>query len=148
MKRKLAADMGLSITEFNLLGEKPENVAEFDLKYEDRQKALRLTDNILLDSRLGFFCQPDAIKVFLDVDPRESARRIYEAQRETDAYDSVEQVYEINAARDAQDSQRYLDLYGVDHLDMSQYDIVVDTTDLTPDEVLSSVLAKLPNHVQ
>lgn len=67
LKRKLAEEMGLSISEFNLLGEKPENQKEFDLKYEEYQKNLPLESSIILESRLGFLCQPKAFKVFLDI---------------------------------------------------------------------------------
>jgi hypothetical protein len=38
------------------------------LKYEEYQKSLKLTDNIILDSRLGFYAQPKAFKILLDVD--------------------------------------------------------------------------------
>ena len=44
--------MGLSISEFNLLGEKPENQHEFDLKYEEYQKNLDLYSQVILESRL------------------------------------------------------------------------------------------------
>ena len=67
LKRKLAEEMGLSISEFNLLGEKPENQHEFDLKYEEYQKNLDLNSQVILESRLWFLCQPNAFKVFLDV---------------------------------------------------------------------------------
>lgn len=52
LRRKFAEEMGLSIYEFNLLGEKPENQKEFDLKYEEYQKSLNPSSKILLDSRL------------------------------------------------------------------------------------------------
>ena len=39
-----------------------------DLKYEEYQQNLKLTDNIILDSRLGFYAQPKAFKILLDVD--------------------------------------------------------------------------------
>ena len=44
--------MGLSISEFNLLGDKPENQHEFDLKYEEYQKNLDLNSQVILESRL------------------------------------------------------------------------------------------------
>ena len=52
LKRKIAEEMGISISEFNLLGENPENQKEFDLKYEEYQKSLDPSSKILLDSRL------------------------------------------------------------------------------------------------
>ena len=107
-----------------------------------------MDDNVILDSRLGFFCQPDAVKIFLQVSYEESARRIFAANRDTDSYASVEEVLAVNKQRDKEDSQRYLDLYNVDHLDTSLYDIVIDTTDLSPEEVIVQILAQLPTKTQ
>lgn len=77
MKRDLATTMGLTISEFNKLGELPENREKFDLKYEEYQKNLDVNDGIILDSRLSFYCQPKAFKVYLDVSDEEAARRIF-----------------------------------------------------------------------
>jgi cytidylate kinase len=76
MKRKLASEMGINIQDFNLLGDKPENQKEFDLKYEEYQKNLELTAAIILDSRLGFYVQPHAFKILLDVDEAIASERI------------------------------------------------------------------------
>lgn len=77
MKRELATAMGMTISEFNKEGEKPENREKYDLKYEEYQKNLPLDSKVILDSRLGFYCQPDAFKVYLDVSDEEAARRIF-----------------------------------------------------------------------
>ena len=42
--------------------------------------------------------------------------------------------------RDNNDAQRYLKYYGFDHRDKSQYDLVVDSTNLTPDEVVEKIV--------
>jgi cytidylate kinase len=81
MKREIATSMGISIHAFNMLGEDPANVEQFDKQYEDMQKALDPNDPIVLDSRLGFYCQPKAFNVFLDVDTVQAAKRIVAAKR-------------------------------------------------------------------
>jgi cytidylate kinase len=58
MKRELAKKMNMNIQEFNLLGELPENVEKFDKTYEEMQKNLDPRANIILDSRLSYWCQP------------------------------------------------------------------------------------------
>ena len=82
MKRKLAKEMWLNIHEFNLLWEKPENAKEFDLKYEEFQKWLDLNSNIILDSRLWFFAQPNAFKILLDVSEEIAGERIYKHKKQ------------------------------------------------------------------
>ena len=81
MKRKLAADMWINIIEFNKMWDDPEKSAEFDLKYEEYQKNLKLSDNIILDSRLWFYAQPKAFKILLDVDEKVAWERIFKAEK-------------------------------------------------------------------
>ena len=79
MKRKLAAEMWINIIEFNKMWDDPEKSAEFDLKYEEYQQNLKLSDNIILDSRLWFYAQPHAFKILLDVDEEIAWERIFKA---------------------------------------------------------------------
>lgn len=139
MKRKLAEKMGLSISEFNKLWDLPENVETFDLKYETYQQSLDPTAPIVLDSRLGFYNQPDAFKVFLQVDPEEGAKRIRGSERATDTYESLQALIEATQERNREDSQRYQELYQIDHLDTSNYDLLVDTTTIWPDQVVDRI---------
>lgn len=50
------------------------------------------------------------------------------------------------AARDETDRQRYLKLYAVDFLERSSYDLVVDTTNLSPEQVDAAIQHALPRH--
>ena len=134
LKRKLAEEMGLSISEFNILGEKPENQKEFDLKYEEYQKNLPLESAIILESRLGFLCQPKAFKVFLDTRDEVASERIRKDQRTTDNFESPEQALEITKKRNADDRKRFLSLYNVDLRDDENYDLKLDPSDKTPQE--------------
>ena len=140
LKRKLAEEMGLSILEFNLLWEKPENQKEFDLKFEEYQKSLDLNSNILLESRLWFLCQPYAFKVFLDVSDEEASRRILWDNRTTDNYDSVESALQATKERNESDRQRYIKLYWIDLWDESNYDLMISTDSKTPEEVCEEII--------
>ena len=140
LKRKLAEEMGLSISEFNILGEKPENQKEFDLKYEEYQKNLPLESAIILESRLGFLCQPKAFKVFLDIRDEVASERIRKDQRTTDNFESPEQALEVTKKRNADDRNRFLSLYNVDLRDDENYDLKIDTSDKTPKEVAQLII--------
>lgn len=140
MKRELATQMGLNIIEFNKLGELPENREKFDLQYEEFQKNLDVNDNIILDSRLSFYCQPKAFKVFLTISDKEAARRIFnDKERIGDNYPNVEAVLEDMKKRNEQDVERYKELYGIDIMDMSQFDLVVDTTVSDPQKYIDFI---------
>lgn len=68
--------MGISIVEWNRLGDIPGNEEQYDKKYEEYQKTLDTQADIVLESRLGFYCQPHAFKVFLDISEEKAAERI------------------------------------------------------------------------
>jgi len=70
-----------------------------------------LNSNIILDSRLGFYNQPKAFKVFLDVDDYEGAKRIMQDDRTTDKYSSIEEFVRNTKSRNKTDSERYQKLY-------------------------------------
>jgi cytidylate kinase len=142
MKRQLAEQMGLSIHDFNTLGEQPGNAERFDKQYEDMQRSLDPKAAIILDSRLGFYCQPQAFNVFLDVDIAEAARRIMEAGRGSDEgnYGSLQDAIALTQKRNDDDQSRYIKLYNIDYFDHKNYDLVVDTSDKTPAEVLDIII--------
>jgi len=140
MKRKLAEKMWLSIFEFNKLWDKLWNERKFDLKYDEYQANLDIDSNIILDARLWFYNQPDAFKVFLDVDDFEWAKRIMQDDRNTDQYSSIDEFVTISRERNKTDSDRYKKLYGVDHLNLTNFDFVVDTTNFLPDVVADKIL--------
>lgn len=142
MKRDLATSMGLTISEFNILWERPENKETFDLKYEEYQKNLNLNDGIILDSRLWFYCQPQAFKVYLDVSDEEAARRIFgDKERSGDSYASLQAVQEATKKRNADDIQRFKELYAIDLSDKNNFNLVVDTDNKTPEQVSEEIIA-------
>lgn len=140
MKREIAKSMWLNIIEFNKIWELPENQKEFDLKYEDYQKTLNLDSKIILESRLWFFCQPKSFKVFISVDDEEAAKRIFGANRLTDNYGSWEEVYKKTKTRNEEDIQRYINLYKINYQDSKNFDLIVDSTNQTIEEVIDEIV--------
>ena len=140
MKRKLAAEMWINIIEFNKMWDDPEKSAEFDLKYEEYQKNLKLTDNIILDSRLWFYAQPNAFKILLDVDEKVAWERIFKAERDTDKHASKKHAIDEVRERNSSDEARYMKLYNVDLWNPNNYNLVIDTSERTPEEVLQIIL--------
>ena len=143
MKRKLAAEMWINIIEFNKMWDDPEKSAEFDLKYEEYQKSLNLSDNIILDSRLGFFAQPKAFKILLDVDEKIAGERIFKAKRETDKNTTKKHAIDEVKERNSSDEARYMKLYSVDLWNAENYNLVIDTSERTPEEVVEIILDEL-----
>lgn len=150
MKRQLAEQMGLSIHAFNALGDQPGNAEKFDKQYEDMQRALDPNAPIILDSRLGFYCQPKAFNVFLDVSIQEAAKRIMYAGRGSNEiqYHTIEDAITATQKRNDDDQTRYLKLYNIDYFDHKNYDLVVDTSDKTPEQVLDLIITGYKKYTQ
>ena len=140
INRKMAMEMNMDAVEFNkfIVG-KP----EYDKIFDDYQKAYENKEgNFIVDSRLGFHFVPSTYSFYLKVDINEAARRIMSACRSSECYSSIEEaVTKINERRQAE-KIRYMQCYGVDILDMSNYDCVIDTTSMTPAEVADLMIKK------
>ena len=138
IRRRLAEEHGLTIEELNRVGEQ-----EFwtDKEVDEYQEELGATmDNFILVSRLGWHFIPRSFKIFLSVDPRIGAERIYLAKRKGESYTSVEEAYEHILARMRSDEKRYAQYYQINLYDVRQYDLSIDTTRLTPGQVADIIL--------
>lgn len=143
LRGKMAEERGISIDALNALGE---TEAFTDKDVDDYQTKLGMSgESFVIDGRLSWHFIPTSFKIFLDVDPDVGAKRIYEASKKGERQDehmyrSVEETKQFIAARIASDVRRYQKYYGVDFLDHSNYDLVLDTTNLTMDEQAKIIL--------
>lgn len=139
MRGKMAMEKGMTIDEFNKLAEKEEWAdTEFD---EYTRKVGKEEDNFVIDAWLGFHFIPHSVKVFLDVEPEEGAKRIFKDQRPDEPRKgTVGEILEMGQKRVEKDRERWKKRYGADILDMGNYDFVLDTTGLTKAQVVEKVL--------
>ncbi len=144
LRGKMAQDRGMTIDEFNKLGE---TEAFTDKEADEYQKKLGETeDNFVIDGRLSWYFIPQSFKVFLAVDNKAAAERIF-ADRKANTtrddepdYESVEQVEKAITDRLKSDQARYQKWYGIDFLNQANYDLVIDTTSIPASETLGKVL--------
>lgn len=140
--RKLAKEMNMSIVEFqeylNEHEEIDQKVEKSCAEYADSH------DKLLVDARLGFYAIPHSFKVYLKVDLKEAGKRaFYDALRkDTEKYESIEKAMEDIKYRYEQENYRYLKTYNVRREDMSNYDLVIDTTTKSPEEVKEIILSE------
>ncbi len=137
IRRKIAEELGIDINEFNKLSEKN---PKYDKMVDDFQRKLKDHDKLIVDSRLGFYFIPNSFKVFIKVDPKIAAKRIFMAKREDERYNSIEEAYKKIIKRDQSDIKRYTALYGINHLDESNYDLVIDSSDKTINEIVDIIV--------
>ena len=144
LRRDIARDKGMTLEEYNKLGETDPST---DNDVDDYQKKLGETeDNFIIQGRTSFHFIPNSIKLFIHVDIDEGAKRIWgdiqkdpEKRNEGDLK-SLEDVKTSMKNRLESDKKRYHKYYGIDAYDESNYDLVVDTTNLTSDQAVEQVL--------
>lgn len=137
--RKLAKDMGLDITSFNdYLAKHPEidqQIEKSAAEYAEEH------DNFIIDARLGWYAVPNSFKVYLTVDIDVAAQRAFHDpnRKETEKFDTLEEQKADLQKRFQMENERYWKLYGVHKEDMSNYDLVLDTTITQPEKIADKI---------
>lgn len=143
LRREKAQARGLTLAEYNQLGEvDPATDQEVDIY----QAALgREQDNFIVEGRTSWHFIPHSFKIYLDVEGREGAKRIFKSlqvknnRNEDKNLTSIEAVWQSNQNRVASDKLRYQKYYNIDVYDPKNYDFYLDTTNLTPNEVFAAI---------
>lgn len=138
--RQMAKEKGFTLQEFYAKS------TEVDKLIDDHLTKLgKEHDNFIVESRTAFHFIPHSIKIYLDVDIEEGARRIMEeSQKENERnekkYKSMEEAKEWVEKRLQTEKQRYKELYDIDAHDKKNYDYIIDTTDMNVEEVQEKLL--------
>ncbi|RLE38359.1 cytidylate kinase [Candidatus Woesearchaeota archaeon] len=139
LRGKIAMDLGMTIDELNEIGVKEDWTDKLiDAKTE---KIGKEKDNFVIDSWMAWHFIPKSVKIYLDVDPRIGAERIFREQRpDEEKKETVEEVMETIQKRLKDSAARYKKYYGVDILDLTNFDLVIDTSAITAEEVTEKIL--------
>lgn len=140
--REMAESKGISLLELSKMAESDINI---DREIDERTKHLALKDNFIIDSRLAFYFIPKAVKIFLTVDPKVAAGRTWKdiqagKRHSENQLKSEQEVLDAVQKRLRSECKRYEEYYGVNYLDKSNYDFVLDTTNLTIEECVNRVV--------
>lgn len=89
----------------------------------------------------GWYAVPESFKVYLKVDIDVAAKRAFEdaMRKSSEKFDTVEEQKQDMQKRYKLENERYWELYGVRKEDESNYDLVIDTTNLTPEQVADKI---------
>lgn len=137
--RDMAAERGMTILELSRSAERHDTI-DREIDARTVQLAER-EDEFVIDARLGWHFIPESLKVFLDVTPVEAARRVYEAARGAEHENvSLEDTLAAIESRTESERRRYLDYYDLDYTNHAQFDLVVDTTGRSIDDVVTVIV--------
>jgi len=149
MQRRFAKEKGITIEELGRLELKDDKI---DREVDAYQTEIsEKEDDFIIDGRLSFYFIPKSIKIFLVCSDEEGSRRIYSdtksnkrdsSERKTK---SLEETMKIMIKREKDNQKRFLKYYGIDFLDKKNYDLVVDTTDISAEEAGEKILKFINN---
>jgi CMP/dCMP kinase len=110
-------------------------------------------NNIVIDSRTAWHWIPESFKVFLDLDLRIAAQRIW--QDISEHRKTSEEIPANSAAyaktleeRVKTEAIRFRDQYGINPFDMRNYDLVIDTAVNNQQQVAKKVIKAYKNRLK
>jgi len=134
LRRRVAKKKGLTLAEYNKLGETdPITDLEVD-KYQERLG--RSMDNFVIEGRTSWHFIPQSLKIYICVDKKVGAARIYKDlkrsnhRNEDKNLKTYQDVLKSNQKRLQSDKKRYKKYFNIDVFNKRNYDFVLDTTNL------------------
>ncbi len=143
IRRDTARKMGMTLAEYNKYGE---THPETDSRVDEYQKKLgQEKDNFVIEGRTSWFLIPQSLKLYIAVNSLEGAKRVFKElqldnqRNEDNNLKTVEAVLISHKKREESDKLRYQKYYQKDCADKNNFDLVIDTTELTPEEAFAKV---------
>ncbi len=137
--RESAEKHNMSLEEFGSYCEKHE---EIDKQLDDYQLEIIRKGNVIVEGRiagwLAYFNKIDAIKVWLNADIITRVKRII--SREKGDFEKKKQEILV---REKSEAVRYKKYYNIEVNDTSIYDIIIDTSKKTPEEIINIIAEEI-----
>jgi len=131
--RQLADKNGITFEE---MLEKAINDSSFDKQLDQEQIKLASKGNCVLGSRLAIWLMKNkAYTVYLNAKKETRIRNIL--KREKTSYEDIE---EFTLKRDRNDHERYLKLYGINNDDYEFANLIIETDDLSIEEIAEKII--------
>jgi len=148
--RQIAQERNISVRDFNEMVNTMHEQGDDSIDFEIDQKTARLNleiDNAVFDSRLAWFFAEGSFKVFLKLDIDEAAKRVYYGNsRQAESYISIEEAKRSLIERSNFETERYIEIYNLDYMNMSNFDLIIDSANLTPKEIAENIVCELKKH--
>ena len=101
-----------------------------------------LNENIVIDSRLAWHFIPNSFKVFIDITDKIAGERLLNAKRETEQVKNIDDAIKVLKVRWKDENDRYQELYNTNNLNLKNYDMVISSDNLTPEEIVNKIHEK------
>ena len=128
--RKLAKENNMDVTTFN---EYVKTHPEIDIQIENSCKEYAKThDNLVIET----------FKIYLQVDINVAAKRAFfdENRKSSENFNTVQEQKEDLQKRFKLENERYFELYNIHKEDLANYDLVINTSNITPAQVANVII--------
>lgn len=135
VQRKIAEKMGITTLELNKRAETDKTIDDqIDAVFKNLKKTAK---NLVVDSRMAYHFLPESFKIKLEVHPMVAAERIKgDTSRIGEGkYTSLDEIVAAIKARKSSERERFKRYYDADIEDPAGYDIVINTTEASPEAV-------------
>lgn len=134
--RERAKSLGMTLEQFEQMAEKD---PEFDIAQNNAVlEILKENDNIVIESRLSAFLAitngVNSFRVFLDASPDIRIERFCQREKVFG-----EEAGRLIREREKSDQERFMKFFGVNYSDPQLYNMVLDTTSMTADQVAGEI---------
>ncbi|MCR4735592.1 MAG: AAA family ATPase [Treponema sp.] len=134
--RQLAEEKGMTLKE---VIEAAKNDDSYDKYVDKHQVELALSEPCVLGSRLAIWMLKEAdLKVYLYASDQTRAQRIFNREG-----GDLQQIIDFTAMRDREDTGRYKEFYGIDNNNYNFCDLIIDTANYNPEQIVDLIIAEL-----
>ena len=134
--RQLAAEKGLTLAQ---VIENAKTDDSYDFFVDNHQVELARAESCVLGSRLAIWMLKEAdLKVYLYASDDTRAKRILNREG-----GDLQQIKDFTSMRDNEDSKRYLKLYNIDNNKYDFSDMIIDTANYNPEEIVELIISEL-----
>ncbi|MBS3117554.1 cytidylate kinase family protein [Candidatus Woesearchaeota archaeon] len=152
IRREYARKQKITIDELNKIAEK-DPTSDF-LVDNYLESLANKKEDAILEGRTAFFFIPKSIKIYLDVEKKEAARRIFEEEmknkesRNEKRGGTIEQTRKTIQERIESDKYRYKKLYNINPYAKENYDLLIDTSRMKKEEVVKKIINILKEKIK
>ena len=143
MVRAMIKKKRITLADFNKMASTDHTLDE---EIDEKLRNLRNQDDIVIDSRLGFYWIPESFKVYLDLDMDVATARIYKDTISNEGRSqgagmasSIVDVQRQVQSRLNNEKRRFKAMYGVDPYKNTNFDLVINTSRHSPQTVALTV---------
>jgi predicted cytidylate kinase len=137
--RNMAKEEGRTLAEFGEMAAKDHSI---DWELDKRTVEVAKQGDLILEGRLAAVMLHNnnisSFKIWVDADINERARRIGERDG-----GSLDEVIERIREREQCEISRYQEIYGVNLTDNKIYDLIIDSSKISAEEVVEEILEKI-----